>query len=224
MSLKPRRHEAKPNRLNCSPIVWDKPLLDQLPTPALQEPPGQVIGGTIPHNFPLPQAAVLACLVLPHWQASLERTQLLFIKRASHLRRHAGEIAFPGGLVEASDATLLDAGFREAKEEVSLNRTSARVIGSLPGGCTPSGYQVTPFVVATTQQHFVTQPDEVAATHLIDLTELLQCPFRTEYRTTTTSRHRIVAFDLSEICVWGITGAILEELLIMFFGWSPREP
>lgn len=166
-------------------------------------------------------AVVFAPLVLPNWDAPLEQASMLFIKRSSGMRRHAGQVGFPGGVVEAGDPTLLDAGFREAEEEVALRRETVEVLCPLPSADVPSGFQLYPYFVATGQQQFQKQDTEVEKIHLVRLTDLLTCPFRLEHKEWQDKVYRVVYFDLDDLCVWGVTGRIVEHLLESFFDWQP---
>lgn len=168
-------------------------------------------------------AVVFAPLVLPHWDATLAESRLLFIKRASSLRKHAGQMGFPGGVVETVDDSLLDAGFREAEEEVALARDSVEVISPLPVAEVPSGFQLHPYFVATNQQEFRIQQSEVESLHLVSMVDLLTCPFRLEFKEWHSRMWRVVYFDLDDLCVWGVTGRIVEHLLRSFFDWHPPE-
>ena len=168
-------------------------------------------------------AAVLAPLILPHWSSGLETARLLFIKRAEHLNKHAGQIAFPGGVAERSDPDLLSTGFREGFEEVGLVREQSRLLARLPQAFTPSGYSLQPYFVATTQSRFTPQDTEVDSIHMIEVQELLKCPVRLEHREWGGRRYRVIYFETSTVCVWGVTGRITEVLLSHFFGWEPPQ-
>jgi 8-oxo-dGTP pyrophosphatase MutT (NUDIX family) len=71
---------------------------------------------------------------------------VLLTQRTSHLRDHAGQISFPGGRAEVSDADATDTALREAEEEVGLARRHVEVIGALPIYRTITNYDVTPIV------------------------------------------------------------------------------
>lgn len=165
-------------------------------------------------------AAVLAPLVLPHWDSNLEQAKLLYIKRAGHLKKHAGQIAFPGGVAEDHDPDLLSTGFREGHEEVGLLREHSELLAELPSAFTPTGFTLKPFFVATVQRDFIPEPSEVESLHLIPITDLLTCPVRYEERTWQGNTYRVVYFDTQTVCVWGVTGRITELLLSRFFDWK----
>ncbi len=71
---------------------------------------------------------------------------VLLTQRTSHLRDHAGQISFPGGRAEVSDADAIDTALRETEEEVGLLRRHVEVIGALPIYRTVTNYDVTPIV------------------------------------------------------------------------------
>ena len=68
---------------------------------------------------------------------------LLLTQRSVHLRKHAGQVAFPGGAVDSSDASLIAAALREAQEEVAIPPSCVEVIGVLPPVDSVTGFQVT---------------------------------------------------------------------------------
>lgn len=71
---------------------------------------------------------------------------VLLTQRTAHLRDHAGQVSFPGGRCEDSDATPVETALREAWEEVGIERRQVEVIGRLPEYCTGTGFRVTPVV------------------------------------------------------------------------------
>ncbi|HCJ7621195.1 TPA: CoA pyrophosphatase, partial [Enterobacter hormaechei subsp. xiangfangensis] len=72
------------------------------------------------------QAAVLIPVV------RREQPGLLLTQRSPHMRKHAGQVAFPGGAVDSTDASLIAAALREAHEEVAIPPEAVEVIGVLP--------------------------------------------------------------------------------------------
>lgn len=97
-------------------------------------------------------AAVLLPLVMR------ESLSLLLTTRTAHLSTHSGQIAFPGGKVDAEDADATAAALREAQEEIGLPPSHVEVLGSLPQYVTGTQFFITP-VVALVRPGFVLQPN-----------------------------------------------------------------
>ena len=76
---------------------------------------------------------------------------ILIIKRKNNLRKHAGQIAFPGGRKEREDKDLKDTVQRETEEEVNISKDNYDIIGKLPKFYTGTGYVVTPFLAIMKQ-------------------------------------------------------------------------
>jgi 8-oxo-dGTP pyrophosphatase MutT (NUDIX family) len=162
-----------------------------------------------------PQARSAAVL-LPLFELHGELT-LVFIKRAATLRAHRGEIAFPGGSVDPSDASPIAAALREAQEEIGLEPAQVQVLGVLPPVFTVmSNYVITPVVAFLPHGlgPLKIQPSEVA--------ELLQIPVQGLadphiMHTEQWSRHgveRTVYFYVyGPWCIWGATGRMVHALL-----------
>jgi len=99
---------------------------------------------------------------------------VLLTQRTAHLPTHAGQIAFPGGKVDAQDASVQAAALREAHEEVGLHPRHVDVIGQLPVYTTGTGFHVTP-VVALVQPPIALDPNpgEVDAVFEVPLAFLM---------------------------------------------------
>ena len=118
---------------------------------------------------PPADAAVLVPLVQHH-----DGLSVLLTQRTAHLPTHAGQIAFPGGKVDAHDSGVQAAALREAHEEVGLHPAHVEVIGELPVYITGTGFHVTP-VVALVQPPFelAPNPGEVDAVFEVPLAFLM---------------------------------------------------
>lgn len=154
-------------------------------------------------------AAVLVPIVMrPHGAT------LLLTLRAAHLSAHAGQVAFPGGRMEANDAGPAEAALREAEEEIGLDARFAEPLGFLDPYLTGTGYRITPFV-ALVRPGFSLRldPAEVADAFEIPLDHALD-PRRHERRTRTwrgVERHFFaIAGTTPE--VWGATAGIIRTL------------
>jgi 8-oxo-dGTP pyrophosphatase MutT (NUDIX family) len=97
-------------------------------------------------------AAVLIPLV------KRQRLGLLLTQRSAHLSTHSGQIAFPGGKVDAADRDAIAAALREAQEEIGLAPSHVQVLGTLPQYVTGTQFFITP-VVALVEPGFSLQPN-----------------------------------------------------------------
>jgi 8-oxo-dGTP pyrophosphatase MutT (NUDIX family) len=138
----------------------------------------------------------------------------VFIKRHSELRLHAGQISFPGGRPEPSDADLAATALREAHEEIGLDPAAVTLLGALtPTSTVVTDIAIHPFVgLLAGPIVWVTQPTEVEAVLEAPLAALAAThrmqTFERNGRRATTD-----AYTLDAETVWGATGRILTDLL-----------
>ena len=152
------------------------------------------------------KAAVLVMLYPKH-----NETYILMIKRALHLKSHAGEIGFPGGVYEKDeDKSLLATALRETQEEVGVQVEASQVIAQLPIVNTRLGFEITPFVsVFSAAMEFKLQEDEVEEILEIPLTSLLA----TQQRDISFSKEQdMVMYWFKQNRVWGASAQILREI------------
>ena len=151
---------------------------------------------------------------MPLFFAADAQPHAVFTRRRTDLRRHAGEISFPGGRRDPEDADLRATALREAEEEIGLPRADVRVLGELaPTSTFVTGYLIHPFVgLIPAGQRWQPSPTEVDA--------VLELPLRAlrEGRTRTRIERRGIAFEtdayiVDETLIWGATARILEGLL-----------
>ena len=138
----------------------------------------------------------------------------VFTKRHDDLKRHAGEISFPGGRRDDTDADLMETALREAEEEIGLSREHVDVIGALtPTPTFVTDYAIYPFVGLIDPGHeWEIQPREVDV-----VLELRLADVRDGYARRRLVR-RGVPFRTDTYCVgdeliWGATARIVADLL-----------
>jgi 8-oxo-dGTP pyrophosphatase MutT (NUDIX family) len=185
--------------------------------PGLDDPniiPESGDGGTdrmlaiIARERPIRRAAVLVAIV-DHPQPTVLLTQ-----RSANLADHAGQIAFPGGKIDPTDATPLDTALREAEEEVGLHRQFIEPIGYLPLYGTSFGFRILP-TVARVRPGFKIRmsEDEVVDAFEVPLSFLMN-PVNhqlhsKEFRGMLRSYY---AMPYGQRYIWGATAGILRML------------
>jgi 8-oxo-dGTP pyrophosphatase MutT (NUDIX family) len=142
------------------------------------------------------------------------RPHAVFTRRRDDLRRHPGEVSFPGGRREDDDAELVDTALREAHEEIGLPVDAVTIVGALePTPTMVTGYAIYPFVGVIEPGHaWDPQATEVAEVIELGLDEL-----RDGYAMRPITR-RGMTFDtdtyvVGDVFIWGATARILGNLL-----------
>ena len=170
--------------------------------------------GWVPGVYPSDARVAAALLLLYPSDAGL--TVPLTV-RAGHLRRHAGQVSLPGGAADPGE-TLESAALREANEEIGVNPSSVRILGSLtPVHVLVSGFTLHP-IVGITDARPAFQPaahevDQIVEVSLDDLQDA------SRIRTGTRIREGVAVeypyFDLHGHQVWGATAMILGEFICL---------
>lgn len=139
--------------------------------------------------------------------------ELLFTVRAAHLRRHPGQIAFPGGHVEEGE-TLQEAAIRETYEEVGMRVEHTQILGRLDSHPSPSGSCATPFVATVPwPQKLVLSDLEVDSTFTVPLAELQGITPETRMVRHAEFSRLLHSYRWKDRNIWGLTGNVLSELL-----------
>jgi 8-oxo-dGTP pyrophosphatase MutT (NUDIX family) len=142
------------------------------------------------------------------------RPGLVFTERRADLRRHAGEISFPGGRRDHPGEDLLATALREAEEEIGLAPADVEVMGALPPiGTFVTGYKVHPFVgLIDAGLRFEPNPAEVE-TVLAFTIDALRESFRMRRLVRRGIPFRTPTYLVDDHLIWGATARILAELL-----------
>lgn len=168
------------------------------------------------HSINQRQAAVLVPIVrrpLPG---------LLLTQRSTRIRKHAGQVAFPGGSRDPEDRSLIAAALREAQEEVAIPPQSVEVIGVLPPVDSITGFQVTPVVgIIPPDLPYHASEEEVSSVFEMPLDEALRIeryhPLDIHRR---GNQRRVWLSWYEHYFVWGMTAGIIRELALQI-GMKP---
>ncbi|MFP3384203.1 CoA pyrophosphatase [Tritonibacter sp. SIMBA_163] len=143
--------------------------------------------------------------------------QVILTKRSSALKHHPGQIAFPGGKVDAGDRDVTDAALREAWEEIALPRDLPRILGQLPAHETVTGFQVTP-VVALIERPFEVRAEvgEVAEVFRAPLAHVLDIErYQIQSRRWRKTRRHYFTVPFGPYYIWGATARMLRGFASM---------
>jgi len=138
----------------------------------------------------------------------------VFTERRADLRRHAGEISFPGGRQDEPDEDLRTTALREAEEEIGLPRKHVELVGALPPtGTFVTGYKIHAFVgVLEPGRVFTPQETEVAAILELPLSALIE-GFEHKRLIRKGLPIKTPTYTVDGHFVWGATARIVENLL-----------
>ncbi|SIQ26901.1 8-oxo-dGTP pyrophosphatase MutT, NUDIX family [Rhizobium sp. RU20A] len=167
--------------------------------------------GVIPmlEGLTLKDAAVLVPVI-----DDADGAKVIFTQRTAKLRKHSGQIAFPGGGMDAEDRTPEVAALRETEEEIGLHRSFVETVGRLPYYMAMSGFRITP-VLAVVRRGFsiVPNPDEVDAVFEVPLSFLMNPDNHIVGSSVWQGRERhYYRMPYGERNIWGITAGIVRTL------------
>lgn len=160
-----------------------------------------------PKDRMLRPAAVLLPII-----ATKQGAEVMLTKRSSALAHHPGQVAFPGGKVDADDSGVVAAALREAEEEVGLSRARVDILGTLPNHITVTGYNVTP-VVGLVEGAVTPMPEvgEVDEAFFVPF-DFVTAPqnFRIEGRRWQGLMRRYYVVPWGPYYIWGATARMLR--------------
>jgi len=189
--------------LNVPPGITDPNV-----TPARGDHDADPVMAKIAEVRPIRPAAVLIAVV-DHPEPTVLLTQ-----RAQHLPNHPGQISFPGGKIEKTDADPLAAALRETEEEVGLDRSHVEPLGYLDLYMTTLGYRIVPTIARvkpgftlTLNTGEVDNAFEVPLAFLMDMANMQR-----HSRDWQGMTRHYYAITFGERYIWGVTAGMLRNL------------
>jgi 8-oxo-dGTP pyrophosphatase MutT (NUDIX family) len=193
-----------------SRLTLDVPagLTDASITPARGDHDADPVMQKVAEVRPIRPAAVLVPVV-DHSEPTVLLTQ-----RSAHLPDHAGQVSFPGGKIDKSDAHPLDSALREAEEEIGLDRGHVEPLGYLDLYMTTLGYRIVPVIARVKPCFALTlNTGEVDATFEVPLAFLMdQNNIQRHSRDWQGMTRHYYAITFGERYIWGVTAGILRNL------------
>jgi 8-oxo-dGTP pyrophosphatase MutT (NUDIX family) len=164
-------------------------------------------------EFNAKQSSVLVIIHFNH-----EHTPtIIFTKRSSNLRNHAGEISFPGGRVSDQDHSMIETALRETYEEIGLSIQKEKIIGSLaPTNTYTTKIVIYPFIVILGKISVPFEPNE-------EVEQVIELPLEVLRNHITideehsSSDNKMFKFNVDGYLIWGATARILKNLLDLIY-------
>ena len=196
---------------------------DELPTPEQLNGLGQLrdqrVEGDL--NDDLNQAEIeemtkglrLAAVLVPLVEHA-DKPSILLTRRADHLEKHSGQVAFPGGKVEDSDATPIAAALRETEEEIGLDPSHIEIAGVLDTYQTGTGFLILP-VVGFVKPGFTLTPDKNEVADVFEVPAHIALStqnWKTDSGEWKGRMWNFYSMDYQGYNIWGATAGMLMHM------------
>jgi 8-oxo-dGTP pyrophosphatase MutT (NUDIX family) len=172
----------------------------------------QRVGGYTPSRLPFdfPRAAVLLALT-----DNDSDPELIFTRRASHLNKHSGQVAFPGGKQDPEDESLYKTALREAHEEVGLSPGYVARVGGLSEVVSKHNILVTPFVGVVPRDVVLrANPDEIESIFKVPVSYFLEnLPQRVDKIKFRNIQLKVPCYFYEGYEIWGMSAIVLVDFL-----------
>jgi 8-oxo-dGTP pyrophosphatase MutT (NUDIX family) len=165
-----------------------------------------------------------AAVLVPIQERS-DGAYLVLTRRATDLRHHSGQVAFPGGRIDDSDADEIAAALRESHEEIGIRPEDVRIIGRLDQVRAAYDFVVTPFVgVIPAFCEFHLNPAETAAVVSMPVAALLEPANFTIDSRLSSRGEPSYRFQIDDWNVWGVTARIIVQFLELVYDFKIAHP
>lgn len=157
-----------------------------------------------------------AAVLIPLWPDEHGTVKVAVTRRSDSLPTHQGQVSFPGGSMQISDASLDQTALRETEEELGISRAAIRIMGRLDDAWSRFGFHVVPYVGWTdSRPDFKPDPNEVAEVIIADVETLMRPECSCLHKVETNGQQRTThAFSWEGGYIWGLTADILLELFL----------
>ncbi|NSZ84574.1 CoA pyrophosphatase [Agrobacterium tumefaciens] len=173
--------------------------------------PGVVLSG---NGIRLKDAAVLVPVIDDGNEA-----RVIFTQRTATLRKHSGQISFPGGGIDAGDRTPEEAALRETEEEIGLSRSFVETVGRLPDYISGTGFRIKPVLSVVRPGFDLTlNPTEVDEVFEVPLSFLMDPANHGRGSRIFQGKERFFyEMPYGERYIWGITAGIVRTIYERFY-------
>ncbi|WP_083649670.1 CoA pyrophosphatase [Salaquimonas pukyongi] len=163
-------------------------------------------------NWVLKQATRPAAVLIPVVDGG-DALSVILTKRTEKLASHSGQVAFPGGKIDAEDGGPVEAALREANEEIGLDSAEVDVLGVMPEYLTGSGFRISPVVgLVAEKPSLAPNHDEVEYIFDVPLAFLLDTAnHRVGSRMFQGKRRHYLEMPYGEHYIWGVTAGIIKH-------------
>jgi 8-oxo-dGTP pyrophosphatase MutT (NUDIX family) len=149
---------------------------------------------------------------------------LILTRRAEHLSRHSGQIAFPGGRVDSGDAGHMEAALRESQEEIGLDPAHVKVLGRMDQVMAAYNYVVTPFVgLIPPAYDFRPDPAETAEVFAVPIGALLEPQNVSLADHGWSNGATVYHFQYRQWDIWGATANMIVQFLDLVYGYKAAK-
>ena len=164
-------------------------------------------------EYQAPMAKVDAAVLMALTREDVPR--LILTRRAQHMNSHAGEVAFPGGKCDSSDASIIATALREAHEEIALEPSRVQIVGELGIFTSRIGMKVKPIIGLLDEMPMLqANPDEIESIFTVPLDVFLNQKPSYDHKVKYMGVNIAVpSFKHEGYVIWGLTGYMIVEFM-----------